>query len=60
MEIIKRGKTPENRSYRTTCDNCGTVFKFQQLEATYMADNRDGDYLEIDCPVCGKEVRLQP
>lgn len=60
MEIIRKGVASESKTYRVSCDNCDTLFKFQQLEANWVTDNRDGDYLEVDCPVCGKSVTVTP
>lgn len=50
MEIIRPGLVPGKREYRTTCTHCGCVFRFMQHEAEYCSDQRDGDYVAIDCP----------
>lgn len=52
MEIIVRGKLPEEDEYEATCYRCRTVFRFQRVEARYVSDQREGDYLSIACPVC--------
>jgi len=52
MEIIQRGQKPEEKPYRVTCRTCDTVFEFLRSEAKYVPDQRDGDYVEINCPVC--------
>lgn len=56
MKIIKEGRPPEKKVYRGNCRYCETVIEFERIEATYRSDNRDGDYLEIQCPVCGKVI----
>ena len=56
MKIIKRGKKPEERVYRVTCEYCETVFEFVKKEAKYVSDERDGDALEVKCPVCKKKA----
>jgi len=56
MRIIKRGIPPEEREYQVTCHSCRTEFLFERKEATFHGDQRDGDYLEIKCPVCKKSV----
>jgi len=56
MKIIRHGQKPEEKTYEVTCAHCRTVFEFTQGEAKYRSDQRDGDYLEIPCPVCSKTV----
>ena len=56
MKIIKRGKKSEERVYRVTCDDCGTVFEFKRAEAEYVSDQRDGDALTVKCPLCKRKV----
>jgi hypothetical protein len=58
-EIITPGQLPSEKTYTVTCSNCRTMFKFKQGEARYNnGDQRDGDYLTINCPLpgCGKTV----
>lgn len=52
MKIIKRGEVPGNEVYRLDCNHCHTEFEIKASEAKYSSDQRDGDYLSIDCPVC--------
>lgn len=56
MNIIKEGKLPEHKIYRTDCNNCGTIFEFEQFEARFISDFRDGNCLMAHCPLCKKEV----
>lgn len=56
MRIIKEGKIPEEQEIKATCRYCGTQFAFYRKEATYISDQRDGDYLDIQCPLCKKSV----
>ena len=51
-----QGKKPEDRVYTDQCNNCVTVFEYQRKEAKFVPDQRDGDFLSIDCPVCGHNV----
>ncbi|MDC2859041.1 hypothetical protein [Delftia sp. DT-2] len=55
MKIIKQGQPPETRTYQCTCRECATVFEFEQREAKFVFDQRDGDFLQINCPVCGTQ-----
>jgi len=52
MKILERGQIPNEQLYEIRCTKCRTLFQFQQQEAKYHSDQRDGDYLMIDCPVC--------
>jgi endogenous inhibitor of DNA gyrase (YacG/DUF329 family) len=56
MEIIKRGTLPSERQYSGTCSTCGTQVKFKEGEARFHSDQRDGDFITVDCPVCGKII----
>jgi RNase P subunit RPR2 len=51
MKIIKEGKIPSERLYRTTCRHCKTVFEFLESEGN-VRYYRDGNYVEIICPIC--------
>ena len=59
MKIIKEGKRSENVTYRGSCIRCKTEVEFDRHEATKHSDPRDGDYLNVDCPVCGNEISVQ-
>jgi hypothetical protein len=52
VEILKKGKSPLELTYDHTCKICKTRFRFAYSEGQRMSDNRDGDYLTIDCPIC--------
>lgn len=54
MKILKQGQLPENRVYQATCNNCKTEFEYRQAEAKVVYDQRDGNYLAINCPLCGR------
>ena len=60
MKVIEMGSLPEERNYRATCRHCGTVFEFLRAEAKYVIDQRDGDFLSIQCPLpgCAREVTV--
>ena len=59
MEILHRGIAPSERTHEATCSTCQTKIRFQQHEAKYNSDQRDGDYLSIKCPVCGHNITKQ-
>ena len=52
MKILEKGIPPEERKHTLTCHVCQTKFEFFEKEATVTYDQRDGNYLRIDCPVC--------
>lgn len=58
MRIIEKGKIPEEIEHTTTCGNCKTKFAFMAKEARFQADQRDGDFYQIDCPVCKKIISV--
>jgi phage FluMu protein Com len=58
MEIIKRGRISIEKSYTIKCRWCETVFMFKESEGKFVSDFRDGDYLEIKCPVCSQQSNV--
>jgi uncharacterized protein with PIN domain len=56
VEIISRGTPPEEKPHEATCRNCSTQIRFLRREAKYISDQRDGDYLEVTCPVCSRTI----
>jgi len=55
MKILKKGIIPRDKIYTVACKNCHTRFQFKQHEGKICYDNRDGDYVTIECPLC-KEI----
>lgn len=58
VEILSRGEKPQDRSYTAQFRKCSTVFRFKHSEATEVPDQRDGDMVRIDCPVCKNPVHV--
>lgn len=56
MKILEKGTPPKERKYVLTCYNCQTKFEFLEKEGKLVCDQRDGNYLSIDCPVCNQPV----
>lgn len=56
VEIIREGSLPGDREHTTDCRNCQTKFRFKRSEAKFTPDQRDGDALVIDCPLCGQSA----
>ena len=51
-EVLKRGITEDEKVYDATCMKCKSLLRFKRADAEYVSDQRDGDYLKINCPVC--------
>ena len=56
MRIIRTGQLPSEIVYNTTCRNCNTHFEFKASEAQFIGDQRDGDCLKVECPLCNKSA----
>lgn len=56
MRIIKEGKPPKEKLLTATCRNCKTEIEFAMKEASYISDQRDGDFVSINCPICVKII----
>lgn len=52
MKIIKPGKPEAERLFEATCNNCGCIVEFKHSEGQVIYDQRDGDYIRINCPTC--------
>lgn len=59
MKIIKKGVKMCDRLYKMECGDCGTVFEFKEKEGKVVYDQRDGDYIEIKCPVCKEKCAVE-
>lgn len=60
MRIIKEGRLPEKQTYLATCQNCKTEFEFERGEARIQSGARNDSALVIPCPLCSKEVWVDP
>jgi uncharacterized protein with PIN domain len=58
ITIIKRGTDPREQPINTTCSRCKTEFSFHEADAKRVTDQRDGDYFDLPCPVCGKSCTV--
>lgn len=56
MRIIKPGVINAERLETVTCQHCHCEFEFLRGEAKVTFDQRDGDFLTINCPCCGNHV----
>lgn len=60
IEVIVRGQPPEEKVYEEQCRRCASMLRFKRADAKYTADQRDGDFLTVECPVCHGTVHAQP
>lgn len=56
MKVLRQGVRPEEKTHQVTCTNCKSELEFQQHEATIHSDQREGDWMEIKCPVCAAKI----
>lgn len=55
IEIIRKGKIPEDKKFRYTCSRCQTIFEFKASEAKLEATCRNESFRVIKCPLCNRE-----
>jgi len=60
MKVIHKGILPEEIVLRANCTNCHSIFEFTRKEAKIQYDQRDGEWGQVDCPVCKKKVTFDP
>jgi len=53
MTILKTGAPPAHRQRKCTCSSCRCEFLFEECEAQFILDGRDGDYFSVKCPQTG-------
>lgn len=53
MRILSRGQRPEDTIHQGTCNTCGTRVEFTRAEGEITYDQRDGDFVRVNCPCCG-------
>jgi len=56
MEIIKKGKLPDDIAYKGECHYCGTIVRFKRSEGHVVYDQRDGNSVSVCCPLCHNNI----
>ncbi len=59
IEVTRRGHLPENDQFEAQCFKCKSEMRFLRSDARHASDQRCGDFVTIDCPVCGAPVHAQ-
>lgn len=60
MEIISKGKLPEERIWRGECTHCHTIAEAKERELQVTSDQREGEFGSARCPVCSHSMHFYP
>lgn len=52
IKILKQGRLPEEVTYKFSCGHCKTEFTAQVKDGKLCYDQRNGNWVEVACPVC--------
>lgn len=58
MQILRKGKLPSERTHDTTCRECQSLLRVKPSDGALIADFRDGDCIQITCPVCKMDMYI--
>jgi len=58
MEILKPGKTPLERQTQAKCFACKCQFRFKKKEGKEHLDQRERNFVSVDCPYCGETINV--
>lgn len=58
MKVLRQGIIPGDIKHYAVCNHCKSVLEFQRKEAKMTHDQREGDYMVINCPVCATRVTV--
>jgi len=56
MKIIRAGTPETMRIFEGECIHCHTQVEFYQHEGKVTYDQKEGDYITVVCPICGKNI----
>jgi len=54
MKVIVKGALPEEELYQARCNHCSSVLEFMKKEVRWEHSQREGSYVEFQCPVCSR------
>ena len=55
VRVLRQAK-PTREVFRGTCWPCGTEVEADRGDGKVVSDWRDGDYLKVRCPTCGRDI----
>lgn len=60
MKVVRRGNTgPFWIGHRVTCESCNAKIELEKGDdVKFVADPRDGDYYEFECPECKGNITM--
>ena len=56
MELVHKGKLPDEKWWKGTCYHCKSVMRAQAKELQFHHDQREGTSAVARCMVCGRSV----
>ena len=56
MEILERGKLPEEQQADFNCNSCKSKLRAFKKEGKIHYCQRDGNYVLFKCPVCLRDI----
>jgi len=56
IKVIRKGTPPEETPIQVECRRCRSVLEFVPASVKRVFDQRDGDFYQFLCPVCGTTV----
>jgi RNase P subunit RPR2 len=57
--VLQVGQKPSERIYTAMCRSCDSQLRFKASEAKTTFDQRDGDFVSVECPVCSDRVHVR-
>ena len=58
MEILKEGLHPSEKVAEFGCHECGGQYRAKISEGDYVSDQRDGDFVQFECPCCKQTLNV--
>ena len=58
IEILEKGEPKSERKFTVGCRGCNSKLRYSKSDGVVVHDQRDGDFLKLDCPVCHKDINV--